>query len=316
MPNFKKLRRKMMWPLEALIVYSMLYSVKLLTFKGARRLGGLIGYLIYMVPSQKKLVLSNLKLAFPDKSEADLKTIAKKSTKGLVMVYIEFMWFYKSPARMKKYIVIPDNMKAKYAEINDPQPVILFGMHLGNWEFSGYGLSCSVIARRLKNPFIEKFINEGRESYGCDVIHEKGAVRRVVKALKQKKTVGMLVDQNTKTHQGGVFANFLGLPVTISKTPSSLARRVTSKVFICNCMRTEDGFEIHIKGLPKGVEEYADDEDLTQAMTDMMAEFVTEAPEQWAWLYKRWNYIPKNWEDRKEDFPYYAIMDKNLDFNG
>lgn len=315
MSKIKKIRRRIMWPIEGLFIYSMLFSIKLLTFRGARRVGAILGSLIYMVPSSRKLILANLKLALPDKSQAELIVIAKKSCRGLMTVYIEFMWFYKSPARMEKYIKVPKEMEPKLAEINDPnQAVLFFGMHWGNWELMTYGLKCSFIARYIKNPLLEKFITEGREYNGCSVLHEKGAVRGIMKALKQKKTVGMLVDQNTKTHQGGTFANFLNLPVTVSKTPALLAMKMKPKVFLCNCKRTKDGFEVCIKDLPQDVEKYENEADLTQAMVDMMAAFVKEAPEQWVWLYKRWNYIPTNWADRKDHFPFYSIMDKNLEF--
>ena len=224
---------------------------------------------------------------------------------------------------IEKYVKVPDDVKKAYFDKKDPdKPIIVLAMHWGNWELAPRGLKLiddvkgSVIARRLKNPYLEKMMIDGREGKDLTVIHEKGAARAIVKALKQNISIGMLVDQNTKTHQGGVFGKFFDLPVTISKTPASLARRMNTMVMLVNCKRTDDGFEMCLKHLSKNVDEYESDSELSAEMLQLMEEFVKEVPEQWVWLYKRWNYIPTNWEDKKGMFPYYSIMDKKLEFPG
>lgn len=321
MSKLKKIRRKMMWPVEAVPLYIILFLIKFFTLKGARRIGGFLGWIIYCIPEQRKLALKNMDIAFPDKSDEEKKKIVKKSLKGIAKVFIEFMWFYKRPHLVEKYVKIPEEVKKSYFEHKDPEKsVIVIAMHWGNWELSPRGfkliddLEGSVIARKLKNPMLEKMMINGREGKGLSVIHEKGAARNIVKALRNKLSIGMLVDQNTKTHQGGVFGKFFGLPVTISKTPASLARKMNTMLMVVNCKRTDDGFEMCLKHLPKKVDEYESDQELSEDILKLMEEFVRDAPEQWVWMYKRWNYIPLNWEDQKEKYPDYAIMDKKLEY--
>ena len=311
----------MMRPVEAVPVFVCLYTIKLFTLKGARRIGRFLGSLLYCIPSQKKLALANLEIAFPEKTLDERKKIAKQAIKGVVTVFIEFMWFYKRPDRIKKYVKIPEEFRKAYYEKKDSERGGIFvSMHFGNWEMVPRGLqmvddvSGSVIARKLKNPFLEKLMIEGRQDKGISVIHERGATRGIVKALKQNLSVGMLVDQNTKTHQGGVFGKFFGLPVTITKAPASLARKMNTTLMCVNCKRTKEGFEMLIKHIPKDVSEYASDSDLSEAILGVMEEFVRDSPEQWVWLYHRWNYIPTNWLDEKEKYPYYAVVDKKLDY--
>ena len=321
MSSFKKRRRKMMRPFEAIPVYAILYTVKIFTFRGARRIGKFLGLLIYCVPSQRKLALANLDIAFPEKSAKEKKKIARTSLQGIATVFIEFMWFYKRPDLIEKYVKIPEDVRKEYFKYKDPEkPLIMLAMHWGNWELSTRAFKLmddvegSVIARRLKNPYLENLMIQGREGKGLTVIHEKGAARGIVKALRNKLGIGMLVDQNTKTHQGGVFGKFFDLPVTIAKTPASLARKMNTMLMLVNCKRTKDGFELCMKHLPKKVEEYKDDNELSEAVLQRMEEFVRDAPEQWVWLYKRWNYVPMNWADKKDKYPYYAIMDKKLEY--
>ena len=62
MAKFKKIRRKMMWPVEAILVYTLFYGVRCLTLKGVRRVGSFLGSLLYLLPSQRKLALANLQV--------------------------------------------------------------------------------------------------------------------------------------------------------------------------------------------------------------------------------------------------------------
>ena len=321
MSSFKKKRRRFMRPIEAVPVYMFLYFIKLFTLKGARRIGRMMGFILYSVPSQKKLALANLDIAFPEKSAAEKKKIAKQAVQGIVTVFIEFMWFYKRTDRVAKYVKFSEEFKKSYYSKKDPERGAIFvSMHWGNWEMVPRGLqlvddvSGSVIARKLKNPYLEKLMIEGREGPGVSVIHEKGASRGIVKALKQNLSVGMLVDQNTKTHQGGVFGKFFGLPVTITKAPASLARKLNTTLMCVNCKRTKEGFELHLKHIPKDVSEYESDSELSEDILGVMEQFVRDAPEQWVWLYHRWNYIPTNWLDEKDKYPYYAVVDKKLEY--
>ena len=80
--NFTKRRRKMMRPFEAFPVFVILYTIKIFTLRGARRIGKVLGLLIYCIPAQRKLALANLDIAFPDKSDKEKKKIAKKGLAG------------------------------------------------------------------------------------------------------------------------------------------------------------------------------------------------------------------------------------------
>ena len=154
-----------MRPIEAIPVFMCLYSIKLFTLKGARRIGWVLGFLLYYIPSQKKLVLANLDVAFPEKEPSEKKKIARKAIQGIVTVYIEFMWLYKRPDRYEKYITVSDEFKKAYNDKKDTEKGALFvSMHWGNWEMVPRGLKIaddvngSVIARKLKNPYLEKLM--------------------------------------------------------------------------------------------------------------------------------------------------------------
>ena len=89
-----------------------------------------------------------------------------------------------------------------------------------------------------------------------------------------------------------------------------LAKKYGANVAVFNCRRTQQCFELYIKELPKKSSEYGSNQQLNQGLLDIMEETIRDYPDQWIWLYNRWNYIPKNCEELKEKYPYYAVMDK------
>ena len=250
--------------------------------------------------------------------ENEAKVIGRKSIQGMFLVFSEMMWFYGETEKLAKYMTIPEDVKKRVQELNNNgRPTLFLPMHWGNWEISTFACKMldpakpiTIIARQQKNPYLDKMVMDGRRKSGYTFVEAKGAARGLLKALKNGESVGLLVDQNTKTHEGGTFGNFFGLPVTISKTAAMMAHKFNTNVYVFGCLRTRDGFEAYVKELPKDLGEYSNQQELSQGMLDIMEEVVREHPDQWIWLYERWNYIPKNKPELKDRYPYYAVMDR------
>ena len=59
--------------------------------------------------------------------------------------------------------------------------------------------------------------------------------------------------------------------------------------------------------LSKPFEEYADDAEVLQELLDISEEYIRKYPEQYLWLYHRFQHIPPDASDElKRRYPYYA----------
>ena len=119
----------------------------------------------------------------------------------------------------------------------------------------------------------------------------------------------MLLDQNTKPIEGGVFVDFLGRPAPISGAGALLAIRL--KVPILVAFALPDGQGGYRPTPPVLVDQTAlpeTEEDAIQALTQRIADAISaqirKTPEYWVWSYKRWKIRPAG--SRPEDFPYYS----------
>ncbi|EDM29543.1 bacterial lipid A biosynthesis acyltransferase [Lentisphaera araneosa HTCC2155] len=319
--KLKKIRKKIQRPLEVTAIYGLMFCVKCQTLRGARRLGTILGYIGYNVPSIKKLVKANLNIAFPDMSKKEARKIGIASMTSLFNVFIEFLWFKGREHKISQFIEWDDvsikEFKEKREKNKNKKPCILLTMHMGNWEVTAqtYHLISDEIltsvATRIKNNVLEDLMYQGRTATGAKITHQKGAVKALVQSLRTKQSIGLLVDQNTKTHQGGVYAKFFGLDATISRSPATFAKKFNPDMIMIECHRTQKGFYITYKQLPFTYEDCESEDDYSAKLLKYMESLVRNRPDQWVWYYNRWGTF-RNKED-KSKYPYYASLESKYD---
>ena len=222
---------------------------------------------------------------------------------------LDIAWFARdSKARVARWVITGPEA-AKHL----PAPgVAFFGVtaHFGNWEllsraFRQAGYEHAAVAAILANPDVDQFFNTLRESSGVEIIPRRGAVRGILKALKAGKSVALLLDQNTKPEEGGLWIELFGAPATMSAAPAVLAGRTGVPVIALFCEALPDG-RYRMYACPPLLSQGkdADPAELCQAIADCFEKEIRRRPEQWLWMYKRWKFIPKGMG--RERFPYYA----------
>ncbi len=281
------------------------------------RLGRLAGNILYLIPEQRKLVTANLNVAFPEKSKQEIRRLAISSLSHLPRVILEFFWIANRPDRINKHTIIPESEweKIRRLQRGDKKRAILFVCpHLGGWEVSAmmvaHWIKCpfASIAAKLQNPHLNKLIVKCRSTEDIRVIPAKGAIRGMVKAFKDGYSMGTLIDQNTKVRDGGIWVDFFGLPVPTSPAPAYLGKKFDVSVCIGGAVINQDNiYELFIDELDHPFESYPDDESIIRELLEKTQALARKYPEQYLWMYKRFQYIPKDaTEDVKKLFPFYA----------
>ncbi len=298
-----------------LAAFSVMRNVPL---RASHFVAPLFGWLGYFAPGFGKIAVMNLKAAFPEKSDGEIRKIARASFAHLFLTFMEFFWIKGRSEQFKEIVECEEECKrtAIAAKESGSKGLIFVTPHAGNWEYAGMtlalllGFKVGVVVRTARNPYLDKFISSGRMVEGVRVIHSKGAVRGMVNAIEDGYAVGTLIDQNTRGRDGGIFVNFFGLPVPVSRAPAAMARKGGYFVASGATRRVPGGKVIaQFKPLPKPTSEYASDEELTQDLMTMAEEFIRKAPEQYLWFYKRFQYIPPEApEELRKRYPAYAKL--------
>jgi KDO2-lipid IV(A) lauroyltransferase len=176
--------------------------------------------------------------------------------------------------------------------------VIFVTGHCGNWELNALMAAMNltrlnIVVRPQNNPYLNKLIERTRDKYGNTVIYKKGALKRILLALKKNEAVGMLMDQSVLRSEG-VVADFLGKKDVTMKTPAIIARKTGAPVLPAFIRRIDGGHRIEIH------EEIALDtaEDYEQAVyndtvkfSSYIEDYIKNNPTEWLWIHRRWKRI-------------------------
>ncbi|MBR2363561.1 MAG: hypothetical protein IKA79_00020 [Lentisphaeria bacterium] len=295
-----------------------MYIVGLFSRSSVMKLGKWIGNMMYIIPVFGGLCRKNIRAAFPEKTEDEVKEIARKSLQNLALTALEFFWIRRHRDKFEDLIDLTELHEVALqgqAMMKEGKGTILITPHLGNWEFGGkilaltYKYKMATVVRSSRNPYLDKLISGTRSHSGdVEIIYSKGGAIAMKKALDSGKALGILIDQNVKLRHGGIFVNLFGLPVPVSRAPATLGRHKNRFIAVGVCFRQEDGsFRAYLRRLPKEPCEYESDEELTQAITTLSEEYIRMAPEQYLWMYKRFQHIPEGVpEEVVRRFPDYA----------
>ncbi|HML30546.1 MAG TPA: lipid A biosynthesis acyltransferase [Hyphomicrobium sp.] len=255
-------------------------------------------------PKRHKRALDNLKIAFPEKSEAERETIALRHWENLGRVMAETM-------RIDQIIAEPSRLVIKNPEVFNRYssklgPIVGASLHMGNWELAIWPLTISganpaCVYRSVNNPYIDRYIRYQRRDLYPGGLFGRGRVegdhdesqktgRIIMDYVRNGGRLGVVCDLYDRT---GLPVPFFGKDARTVAIPAMIARRVGARIWMSRCMRVgnDSRFEIELKELriPRTSNHSDDVKWATAEMTRQFEEWVRELPEQWMWSNRRWN---------------------------
>lgn len=292
-----------------------------------RGLAWLFSWIAMPFPQLGGLVRMNIRCAFPEKGKKEVFDLSRRCIASLILTVCEFFWFHNKPEKIREMVDIQPNL-ARVAEtavkcLKEGRPVIFITPHHGNWEFSGmvlgivFGFKMATVVRTPRNPYLGRLITGGRSVQNVQIIESRGGMMKLVHAMENGRAAGMLVDQNVKIRNGGAFVDMFGLPCPVTRFPGTMVLRKNAYIGVGSCIRMPDGhFKATMDPLPKPSSEYASEEEVIRDIMKMTEDLIRMAPEQYLWLYKRFQHIPQEAsEELKAKYPPYAQVVRSSFFS-
>jgi Kdo2-lipid IVA lauroyltransferase/acyltransferase len=261
-----------------------------------RGLGAAIGLFFYVSdPAHRRLAIRQLRAAFPTRSEAECRAIARATFAHfgrLLVVLIKFSTF--TPAQIRAHVEFEGEDRVR-AALEAGKGAIIVSGHFGYWELQGLAHPLvlppmSVLARRLDNPYLHVMLERMRTATGNHVIYRQGALRRVLRALAANECVAVLIDQHIQSADA-VRVEFFNRAAATTNAVATLALRTGAPIVPAFALPLPDGryrlvYEHPVEPPP------ADSPDpvreLTQRCTDVLEMYVRRHPHLWLWMHRRW----------------------------
>lgn len=259
-----------------------------------RLLGGWIGVIAMRVASQRlRAARINLKLCFPEKSDAEREALLRESFRDLGIGFFEFArawWGEVTPMRRTVRI---EGLKLLDEVRAAGRGVLMISGHFMTLEMCGR-LMCDHLPlagmyRKHRNPVMEWAVKRGRMRYARAMFTNE-EIRPAMRHLKQGGFLWYAPDQDMRG-KDTVFAPFFGVPAATITATHQFAR--LSGCAVVPFFHRREGADYILRiGAPLA-EFPSDDATADSARVNAQIEnMVREAPTQYLWIHRRFKRRP------------------------
>lgn len=297
--NHPPLKKRIKRTARFYAVSALLALVQLIPFALALRLGSALGAISYhLFGRDRRLALTHLAKAFPEKSRTEHEAIAKAMFRHFGKLGMEIAQVRKLDDRLADYVEVdPETERTILGAAKGTGAITVTG-HIGNWEllfrrFVHGGYRAYAVGKEQADPRVTALIENLRGPGRTIWRGAEGSTRKLLRAFREDALLAMLIDQDTKVQ--GVFVPFFGELAFTPRAAADLALRTGAGVVAVFIHRKPGGgHKVTARPVPftpTGDAE-ADATALTAAMTREIEADVRAHPHEWVWMHRRWKTRP------------------------
>lgn len=253
-------------------------------------------FVYHIAGYRKKVVNTNLRNAFPEKNEIEIKNIRKKFYRHFSDLMLESIKMnHMSPEEFKERMVVvnPELVNQFY---DKGKSVVVLTMHYNNWEWSClFPLFQKHIIlgvyKQLHNLKFDEFINQNRACMGAELVQNKNVLRRIIKAEKQNEPVFVwLAGDQTPHPDQKTWFTFLNQDALFYPGPAVISKKFDLPVFFQKIEKTGRGkYKTTFELLFENPNLYSE-ADILKRYIKSMEEVIRENPEYYLWSHRRWKH--------------------------
>ena len=245
----------------------------------------------------RRIIRQNMQFVYGD--DLDEELVKEVGLYGFQNLAMNFLFTienrYMSLDAFKKKVTF-ENVEYVEKAKAEGRPIVFVTSHFGEWEISGNATSAfveplMVVYKKMSNPYFEQYLLAARGNERMTFAERRGALKPLIKRMKQKKAAALLIDININQREGTV-ADFLGKPTRQVTTPAYLGRKFNAAI-IPGVVYTDDHEKYTVKFFPtieaqKTDDEEADLQETTQKISDWLSGVIYDDPKYWFWMHRRW----------------------------
>lgn len=248
----------------------------------------------YLIGYRRQVVLTNLRNSFPNKTEAEIQSIARKFYQYLSDQFVEtFKTLTISEVELDKRVKLlnPEVMNRLY---DQGQSVVHLLGHHANWEWYAKQLARHTkhqlffVYKPLSNKGMDRVMIDLRTRFGVMAVPMK-AVFKTIESFKTRPHASFFGgDQSPMRHNKYIWLNFLNQETAVYLGAEDIAKKYGQAVVFGKMRRIKRGYYTITLELITANPAATAPGEITAAHTRALEEFLQEQPEYWLWSHKRW----------------------------
>jgi len=260
-----------------------------------RALGAGLGQvLLVAIPSRRRVVQTNLRVCFPDLSEAERDALTRQTFVHFAQAWLDRSWlWHRSAACIQSRV----QLTGEVAALSDEVPTVLFAPHFMGLDVGWTALTLNLplhfttIFTPQSNAAVDAWVAKGRQRFGhVRLFRREDGVKPIVSALRQHALLYLLPDMNFGPSES-IFVPFYGEPAATVPSLSRFSKLGRARVVPVITRMTETGYEVVVH--PAWRDFPTDDAEADTALMNQRLEgFINTMPAQYFWVHKRFKTRP------------------------
>ncbi len=284
-----------------ILVYPLIWLISILPFRILYIISDFLFLIIYyIIGYRKKIVLSNLKIAFPNKTKKEILSIRRKFYHHFVDIFLELI---------KSFTISEKEISKRYKFINielfnelhkNGGSVAIVGAHYANWEwiicignvvkYKAYG-----VYKKVSNKYFNTTILKTRGTFGLALKQTSKIIKEIEinNKAENQAIYGLLSDQSPQLKKTHYWREFFGVKLPIHTGAEMLAKKFDLDLVFMDTKKIKRGFyETTFELITDDAKKYANYE-LTDIFLDKVEKQVKAEPAYYLWTHKRFKHMDK-----------------------
>ena len=272
--------------------------MKGLSMPARERLARVVARVLWTaVPKRRHIIETNLRVCFPEMSEAERRALARRVYVRLARAAIDHGTLWEADQEEIRRFVTFEGLENLLEEAKTG-PVIAVAPHFAGLDAAGIALNTYVrgvsLYQKQSNPAWDEAVLAGRKRFSDPILIAKSNasdLRPVLRAMKEGLPFYYLPDMDHGI-KNSIFVPFFGVQAATLPMVSRLARVTRAKVVWCIATMTEKGYHVI---LSKPWENFptADYEADTLRVNQELEEWIRAYPDQYLWVHRRFKTRPE-----------------------
>ncbi|HUR65089.1 MAG TPA: hypothetical protein VMZ03_01960 [Chitinophagaceae bacterium] len=278
------------------LVYGFLWLVSLLPLRILYILSdGFYGLAYYVFKYRRNVVMNNLLIAFPEKTEKERRVIAKKFYHNFIDMFVETIKMISVSEKTldKRFIANWDIFNALYPGGKSVQ------VHVGhnfNWEWGNMILTKQTPYKHLavympmSSKIMERLFYKLRTRAGAVFLRATHMKEEFMAYQKTQYLLGLVADQSPGHPGNAWWFDFFGQPTPFVKGPAKAAINNDTAVVFAFVHKPRRGYYEAIFSLATENPRSMTEAELTQKFAVYLEGVIRQYPEMWLWSHRRWKW--------------------------
>lgn len=280
-----------------LVYYLLIIPLSYLPFFLLYRISDILFLILYyLVPYRRKVVSTNIKNSFPEKSAQQHAEISRKFYRHLCDLIVESLKTFTISKKQAERRMKHRNPELLNRFFEEGRNVVMVGGHYGNWELFAVTIDQAIkhqsvaLYTALDNKFFNQKMLRSRSRFGLKMLPFQTIKQELNEGNAQPSVTIFGADQCPRKSQRAFWMEFLNQETGVQYGTEKFAQDYNMPVVQGNIYKIKRGYYEVVYTLLKEHPRQTDYGEITTLHTRFLEKIIQQQPEYWLWSHKRWKY--------------------------